>query len=64
MQPSPWRYKTAYWIFAFLLAVMTYRTVVGVIDWAWNSTLGDDNRTSVSVNPTPTQDTAEYQWPH
>lgn len=61
MQSSPWRYKTAYWIFAFLLAVMMYRTVVGIIDWAWNS---DDTSTSVSVNPTPTQDTAEYQWPH
>lgn len=63
MKPQPWRYKSAYWLFAVLLVVAVAHTMWGVGGVAWNSMFGDDTP-SVSVDPTPTPDTAEYQWPH
>lgn len=64
VQPKAWPYKTAYTFFAILLVVVAYQTLDGLGDWAWNSLFGDDTSTAVSVDPTPTHDTAEYPWPH
>jgi hypothetical protein len=63
MQPTPWKYKTGYALFALCLLVMTWRTATGVGHWAWTTTFGDPAPT-VFVDPTPTPTNRDYQGPH
>lgn len=65
MQPKTWRYKLAYSFFGLFFAITLWRTGAGLGNWLWNDAFAfGDDAPSVSVEQTPTHETAGYSWPH